>query len=150
VIQIVPHLKVLVAYEPVDFRKGIDSLAGVCRLQFQVDPFTGTLFVFRNRSGTALKLLVYDGPPEEFAKFLALAVSEWTAGKSERADYAAAYATDVAVDGKKKTKPTAFHFTAANQQFLGAVESVRRIVTREWAERSLHRPGQTIAGLNLR
>lgn len=60
-IQIVPHLKVLVAYEPVDFRKGIDSLAGVCRQQFQVDPFTGTLFVFRNRSGTALKLLVYDG-----------------------------------------------------------------------------------------
>lgn len=60
-IQIVPHLKVLVAYEAVDFRKGIDSLAGVCRQQFQVDPFTGTLFVFRNRSGTALKLLVYDG-----------------------------------------------------------------------------------------
>jgi transposase len=61
VIQIVPHLRVLVALEPVDFRKGIDSLAGVCRLQFQVDPFTGTLFVFRNRSGTALKLLIYDG-----------------------------------------------------------------------------------------
>ncbi len=60
-IQIVPHLKVLVAFEPVDFRKGIDSLAGVVRLQFQADPFTGTLFVFRNRSGTALKLLVYDG-----------------------------------------------------------------------------------------
>ncbi len=60
-IQIVPHLKVLVAYEPVDFRKGIDSLAGVCRQQFQVDPFLGALFVFRNRAGTALKLLVYDG-----------------------------------------------------------------------------------------
>ena len=60
-IQIVPHLKVLVALEPVDFRKGIDSLAGVCLRQFEVDPFTGTLFVFRNRSGTALKLLVYDG-----------------------------------------------------------------------------------------
>lgn len=44
-IQIVPHLKVLVAYEAVDFRKGIDSLAGVCRQQFLVDPFTGTLFV---------------------------------------------------------------------------------------------------------
>lgn len=60
-IQIVPHLKVLVAYEPVDFRKGIDSLACVCRQQFQVDPFQGTLFVFRNRAATALKLLVYDG-----------------------------------------------------------------------------------------
>jgi transposase len=61
VIQIVPQLKVLVACEPVDFRKGIDSLACVCRQQFEIDPFLGTLFVFRNRSGTAIKLLVYDG-----------------------------------------------------------------------------------------
>jgi len=61
VIQIVPHLKVLVAYEAVDFRKGIDSLAGLCRQQFAQDPFSGTLFVFRNRAATALKLLVYDG-----------------------------------------------------------------------------------------
>lgn len=60
-IQIVPHLRVLVATEPVDFRKGIDSLACLCRQQFDVDPFLGTLFAFRNRSGTALKLLVYDG-----------------------------------------------------------------------------------------
>ncbi len=60
-IQLVPQLKVLVACEPVDFRKGIDSLACVCWQQFQLDPFLGTLFVFRNRSGTALKLLVYDG-----------------------------------------------------------------------------------------
>jgi transposase len=61
VIQLVPHLKVLVAYEAVDFRKGIDSLAGLCREQFEQDPFSGVVFVFRNRSGTALKLLVYDG-----------------------------------------------------------------------------------------
>lgn len=60
-IQLVPHLKVLVAYEPVDFRKGIDSLAGLCRQQFAQDPFSGVLFVFRNRAATALKLLVYDG-----------------------------------------------------------------------------------------
>jgi transposase len=60
-IQLVPHLKILVAYEPVDFRKGIDSLACVCRQQFLVDPFLGTLFVFRNRSATAIKLLIYDG-----------------------------------------------------------------------------------------
>ena len=48
-IQIVPHLKVLVALDPVDFRKGIDSLAGVCRLQFQVDPFTGNTLGSRYR-----------------------------------------------------------------------------------------------------
>jgi transposase len=61
VIQLVPQLKILVAREPVDFRKGIDSLAAVCRQQFEHDPFSGFLFVFRNRSRTALKLLVYDG-----------------------------------------------------------------------------------------
>ena len=33
----------------------------VRRQQFEMDPFLGTLFVFRNRSGTAIKLLVYDG-----------------------------------------------------------------------------------------
>ena len=30
-IQITPHMKILVAVEPVDFRKGIDGLAAVCR-----------------------------------------------------------------------------------------------------------------------
>jgi transposase len=60
-IQLVPQLKILLAFEPVDFRKGIDSLAAVCRSQLEQDPFSGALFVFRNRAGTALKLLVYDG-----------------------------------------------------------------------------------------
>ena len=60
-IQIVPHLRVVVALEPVDFRKGIDSLACLCRQHFELDPFEGMMFVFRNRSATALKLLVYDG-----------------------------------------------------------------------------------------
>jgi len=61
VIQIVPHLKVLVAYEPVDFRKGIDGLAGVARDKLSSDPFSGWVFVFRNRRSTAVKVLVYDG-----------------------------------------------------------------------------------------
>jgi transposase len=60
-IQLVPQLRILLACEPVDFRKGIDSLVALCKNQLQQDPYHGTLFVFRNRSGTALKLLVYDG-----------------------------------------------------------------------------------------
>ena len=60
-IQLVPHLKIMVACEPVDFRKGIDSLAALCRQHLDKDPLSGVLFLFRNRSGTALKLLVYDG-----------------------------------------------------------------------------------------
>jgi len=60
-LQLVPQLRILLAVEPVDFRKGIDSLAALCRHQWQQDPFSGTLYVFRNRSATAVKLLVYDG-----------------------------------------------------------------------------------------
>ena len=60
-IQLVPQMKILLAIAPVDFRKGIDTLAAVCKEQLLQDPYSGTLFVFRNRSGTALKLLVYDG-----------------------------------------------------------------------------------------
>ena len=90
-------------------------------------------------------------PPEKFAEFLASAISEWVEGRSESADYAAAYGTDVAVDGKKNTKPTALHFTAANQQFLGTLEETRRKVTRDWVEESLDdRPGKTKPGSNLR
>src|SRR3954462_3715446 len=60
-LQLVPQLRILLAVTPVDFRKGVDSLAALCRDQWQQDPFSGTLYVFRNRAATALKLLVYDG-----------------------------------------------------------------------------------------
>jgi transposase len=61
VIQITPQMRVLVAVEPADFRCGIDGLAQVCRQVLASDPFSGVVFVFRNRRGTGLKLLVYDG-----------------------------------------------------------------------------------------
>lgn len=60
-IQITPQMRLLVAVEPADFRRGIDGLARVCRDALQADPFSGTLFVFRNRRGNAVKILAYDG-----------------------------------------------------------------------------------------
>jgi transposase len=60
-IQITPQMRVLVAVEAADFRRGIDGLAQLCRGVLQSDPFAGTVFVFRNRRRTAIKLLVYDG-----------------------------------------------------------------------------------------
>jgi transposase len=60
-IQITPQMRILVAVEPSDFRKGIDGLAGVCRCALGEDPFSGCVFVFRNRRATAVKILVYDG-----------------------------------------------------------------------------------------
>jgi len=53
--------RILLAVAPVDFRKGIDGLAAVCRQRLQSDPFSEALFVFRNRRGTALKILTFDG-----------------------------------------------------------------------------------------
>ena len=56
-IQITAHMKILVAVEPVDFRRGIDGLAAVCRQVLETDPMTGILFVFCSRrdfNGAAL------------------------------------------------------------------------------------------------
>jgi transposase len=60
-IQLLPQLRILLACQPVDFRCGIDGLAAICKREFAEDPFSGALFVFRNRRGTALKMLCYDG-----------------------------------------------------------------------------------------
>ena len=60
-IQITPQMRVLVAIEPVDGRKGIDSLAQLCQEKLAEEPFSGCVFVFRSRSGTAIRLLTYDG-----------------------------------------------------------------------------------------
>ena len=60
-IQVTPQMRVLVAVEPVDFRRGIDGLAAVCRQVLGRDPLCGWVFVFRNRSAKAIKILVYDG-----------------------------------------------------------------------------------------
>jgi transposase len=60
-IQITPQMRILVAVEAVDGRKGIDSLAQLCRQKLAADPFSGCMFLFRSRSATTLKILVYDG-----------------------------------------------------------------------------------------
>lgn len=60
-IQLIPQLRILLACKPIDFRNGIDGLAALCRRELVEDPASGVLFVFRNRRGSALKMLVFDG-----------------------------------------------------------------------------------------
>ena len=51
--QITPQMRILVAVEAVDFRKGIDGLARICREVLAADPFCGGLLVFRSWRQTA-------------------------------------------------------------------------------------------------
>jgi transposase len=60
-IQLVPQLRILLACKPVDFRCGIDALSALCKREMEEDCFSGALYVFRNRRGTALRILCYDG-----------------------------------------------------------------------------------------
>ena len=60
-IQLTPQMRLLLAVEPVDFRKDIDGLVQVCRQRLNLDPMAGALFVFSNRRRRALKILMYDG-----------------------------------------------------------------------------------------
>ena len=60
-LQLTPQMRILVAIEPVDFRNGIDGLVRLCKEALGQDPFQGIVFAFRNRRGTAVKVLMYDG-----------------------------------------------------------------------------------------
>lgn len=51
--------RILLARQPVDFRKQIDGLAAVCEQALGEEPLDGTLFLFGNREGNGLKALVW-------------------------------------------------------------------------------------------
>jgi transposase len=53
-------VRVLLAVEPCDMRRGFDSLAGIVRDSFGDDPLSGHFFVFRSRRGDRLKILYWD------------------------------------------------------------------------------------------
>lgn len=60
-LQVSAPMRIIVAVMPVDFRKGVDGLCGICKALLGADPFSGVLVVFRNRKSTSLKVLAYDG-----------------------------------------------------------------------------------------
>jgi transposase len=60
-LQLTPQSRIFLAVAPIDGRKGIDSLAAVCRQVLGDNPLGGAVYVFRTRTGTTLKLLADDG-----------------------------------------------------------------------------------------
>ena len=56
-----PGVRVVVAAKPVDFRKGMDSLAALVMQALSSDPFAGDVFIFRSKRLDRLKLLIWDG-----------------------------------------------------------------------------------------
>lgn len=56
-----PGVRILLATQPVDFRKGMDGLAALVQQALQADPFQGDVFIFRAKRADRVKLLVFDG-----------------------------------------------------------------------------------------
>lgn len=56
-----PDLKVVVATQPVDFRKGVHGLVALVGAALKADPYCGDVFVFRSKRKDRLKILVWDG-----------------------------------------------------------------------------------------
>jgi transposase len=54
-------LKVVVATQPIDFRKGVHGLVALVAEALKADPYCGDVFVFRSKRKNRLKLLVWDG-----------------------------------------------------------------------------------------
>lgn len=56
-----PQAKIFVLSSNIDFRAGLDSLIGLTKSKLKEDPFSGSVFVFRNKRATAFKAIFYDG-----------------------------------------------------------------------------------------
>jgi transposase len=48
-IQVTSHMRLFAAIEPLNFQKRLDGTIGVCRTKFEVDPYDGAVYLFRNR-----------------------------------------------------------------------------------------------------
>jgi hypothetical protein len=79
-------------------------------------------------------------PPPGFRDYLVELLAESTPANRRAVDWASAFATDIAVDNKGNTKPTALHFTAGQQQFLQMANELTDGVTLEDFREALEGP----------
>ncbi len=54
-------VRIMMATQPVDFRKGADGLAALVRETMGADPFSGAVYVFRAKRADRVKLVFWDG-----------------------------------------------------------------------------------------
>ncbi|WP_341328291.1 IS66 family insertion sequence element accessory protein TnpB [Methylotuvimicrobium sp. KM2] len=54
-------VQIWLAIEPVDLRRGIDGLSAIVQQRLAQSPCAGSAFIFRNRAGNRLKVLLWDG-----------------------------------------------------------------------------------------
>lgn len=55
------QVKIFVALEPTDMRRGFPGLSGEVQTILKQDPLSGHLFLFRNRRRDRVKILFWDG-----------------------------------------------------------------------------------------
>jgi transposase len=55
-----PSVRIFVATQPVDGRKGVDSLAAIVRSVFEHDPLSGHLYVFFSKRCDRVRVIYWD------------------------------------------------------------------------------------------
>src|ERR1700728_4993328 len=53
--------RIFICMDNTDMRKSFSSLCGVIRKAMNLEPFSGSLFVFRNRKADRIKIVFWDG-----------------------------------------------------------------------------------------
>jgi len=54
-------VRIVIATQPVDFRKGHDGLAALVQSRLGLDPHSGVIVIFRAKRSDRIKILVWDG-----------------------------------------------------------------------------------------
>jgi transposase len=60
VLSLAANTRIFLATEPTDMRKGFDGLFALVETVIREDPFSGHLFLFRNRNRDRVKILYWD------------------------------------------------------------------------------------------
>lgn len=59
-LSISPAVRIYLASEPIDMRKGFDGLTAIVENQLEEDVYSGNLFVFVSKRGDRVKILYWD------------------------------------------------------------------------------------------